>query len=106
MMNGDNGGIVPMAAPKHQTTADSIRKYCLDHYVEPARAKRAYTVTIRSGDVRRGLKLKDRLPQVCSALGTDLFEPLADVRRISIDGPVNASDALFTFLLLSRNKRQ
>lgn len=80
--------------------SDEIRAYCRSHYIEPVRARGDYSVTIRVGDVHRDLDLRNRLPQVSAALGTDLFEQECRLRRISIDGPINGSSALFTFLLL------
>ncbi|MFH1086096.1 MAG: hypothetical protein V1772_10080 [Chloroflexota bacterium] len=80
--------------------SDEIRAHCRSHYIEPAIARGDYSVTIRVGDVHRDLGLRDRMPQVSAALGTDLFEQECHLRRISIDGPVNGSSALFTFLLL------
>ncbi len=53
--------------------AERIRRYALDHYVEPARLAQERTVTIRAGDVHRNLGLTCRVPAVCSALASTLF---------------------------------
>ena len=80
--------------------ADDVREYCLITYVEPARVKGEKLIKIRSGDVHSALNYRNRYPLVCSAIGSNLFEELAHVSRVSIDGPLNGSNTLFTFDLL------
>jgi hypothetical protein len=40
---------------------------------------------------------KSRMPLVCAALGANKFEEVAGVERISITGPTNGANAIFTF---------
>jgi len=80
--------------------ADDVRQYCKDAYVDPARNKGEKTVTIRSGDVHSALNYRDRYPLVCSAIGPNLFEELCNVKRISVEGPLNGVSTLFTFELI------
>jgi 5-methylcytosine-specific restriction protein B len=80
--------------------ADDVRQYCKENYIDPARGKGEKTVTIRSGDVHNALSYKDRYPLVCSAIGSNLFEELCNVRRISVEGPLNGVNTLFTFELI------
>jgi 5-methylcytosine-specific restriction protein B len=80
--------------------ADDVRQYCKDTYVDPARNKGEKTVTIRSGDVHSALNYKNRYPLVCSAIGSNLFEELCNVKRISVEGPLNGVTTLFTFELI------
>jgi len=77
--------------------ADDVREYCVVTYVDPARKKHEKFVKIRSGDVHRALNYKNRYPLVCSAIGSNLFEELTQVNRVSIEGPLNGSNTLFTF---------
>lgn len=51
------------------TTADDIRTFCIEHFVEPARSRGEHTVTLRAGDVHRQMDLTQRLPAVCAAFG-------------------------------------
>lgn len=81
------------------TTADDIRKFCVEHFVQPARARGEHAVTLRAGDVHNAMGLAQRLPAVCAALGSDTFERLARVRRLAIDGPLNGASTLFVFKL-------
>jgi 5-methylcytosine-specific restriction protein B len=80
--------------------ADDVRAYCKKTYVEPARAKGEKTVSIRSGDVHAALDYKNRYPLVCSAIGSNKFEEMCGIRRISIDGPINGVNTVFTFELM------
>jgi 5-methylcytosine-specific restriction enzyme B len=79
--------------------ADDVRAYCKRNYVEVARNKGERTVSIRSGDVHAALGYKNRMPLVCSAIGSNKFEELCKVRRISVKGPVNGANTVFTFEL-------
>ncbi len=80
--------------------ADDVRRYCKETYVEPARNRGDKTVLIRSGDVHSALKYRNRYPLVCSAIGSNLFEKLCSVKRISVEGPLNGVSTLFTFELI------
>lgn len=80
--------------------ADDVREHCRAQYVEPARARGESKVSIRAGDVHAALKYTSRYPLVCSALGTQTFEELCRVERVSVDGPLNGSNTLFTLQLV------
>jgi hypothetical protein len=78
--------------------ADQARNYCKTYYIDPARKRGDYAVTIRAGDVHKALKFQNRFPLVCSALGSKIFEESFNLKRISVDGPLNGANTLFTFL--------
>ncbi len=80
--------------------ADDVRQYCKETYIDSARRKGEKTVTIRSGDVHNALKYRNRYPLVCSAIGSNLFEELCNVKRKSVEGPLNGVSTLFTFELI------
>lgn len=82
------------------THADRVRAYCLEEYVEPARAGGEKLVVIRSGDVHRALEFHNRYPIVCSALGSLKFLDEARVERVSVEGPLNGANTVFTFRIL------
>jgi len=79
--------------------SDEVRNYCLSNIINPARNRGEHGVFIRAGDIHTTLKLVDRLPLVCSALGANEFETIANVRRINIIGPLNGANTLFVFIL-------
>lgn len=80
--------------------ADDVRLYCKQTYIDPARGRGDKRVTIRSGDVHSALNYHNRYPLVCSAIGSNLFEKLCNVKRISVEGPLNGVSTLFTFELI------
>ena len=80
--------------------ADDVRDYCKKFYVDPARDKGGEIVQIRSGDVHSALKYKNRYPLVCSAIGSNKFEELCNLKRLSVEGPLNGVSTLFTFELI------
>jgi 5-methylcytosine-specific restriction protein B len=80
--------------------SDQVREYCKSSYVDPARRSGFKLVSIRAGDVHRDLKFKNRLPLVCAALGSNVFQEMCQVKRKSIDGPSNGANAIFTFELI------
>jgi len=80
------------------TQADKIREYCIENYIKPARLRGDIGVFISVGEVHKNLYLKNSLPAVCAALGTETFEDEANTRRIYIDGPINGSSTTFAFL--------
>ena len=79
--------------------ADKIRAYCRDTIIIPARARGEKNVAIRAGDIAAEMKLQTRVPNICSALRSQKFEMLADVRRIAIDGPGSGMNCVMTFEL-------
>jgi hypothetical protein len=96
----------PVTAPKinapvasSQTQADRIRQFACDHYVAPARRDGLTEIAIRAGDVHRDMGLRNALPAVCSAIGSNRFEQLANVILVGQTGPANGSNVYFRFTL-------
>jgi hypothetical protein len=85
--------------------ADDVRAYCERTFVSPARAKGETKISIRAGDVHEALKYRNRLPLVCSALGTKVFEEQARVYRTAVDGPLNGANTIFRFYVCRDGKR-
>lgn len=80
--------------------ADEARKYCDDNYVKPARAKGEKIISIRAGDVHKALGFTNRIPSVCGAIGTKLFEKECNLQLIRIEGPAQSTTTTFIFELL------
>jgi len=78
---------------------DLARDYIINSHIKPARTRGDNTITLRAGDIHSELNFKNRLPVICSVLGSDKFNELAEVERISIEGPVMGANAVFTFKL-------
>ncbi|MFQ3451761.1 AAA family ATPase [Bradyrhizobium sp. UFLA01-814] len=79
--------------------ADDIRRFVIDRYIAPARARGERRVSIRAGGVHREMELENAMPAVCSAIGSNKFAAEAGAREISRDGPANSSTVMFTFEL-------
>jgi 5-methylcytosine-specific restriction protein B len=84
----------------HAAHADETREVCHTHYIPPARAKGQTEVSIRAGDVHRSLGFINSLPLVFSAIGASVFEEQNNIRRVSMEGPVNGANTIVTFELL------
>lgn len=80
--------------------ADEVRGYCARHIIESARARGESEVAICAGDVHKAMGYQSRLPLVCSALGTTLFEETYRVRRKGVEGPLQGSTTVFRFAIL------
>ncbi len=90
-----------MSISSIMSLADEGREYFKTTYVDPARRNGQKTVEIRSGDVHAALKYKSRYPPVCSAIGSNRFEEVYGLRRMSVEGPLNGVSTLFTFELIN-----
>lgn len=80
--------------------ADEVRAHCGKEVVEAARQRGDKEVTIRAGDVHHDMGYKNRLPLVCSALGSAVFEREYRVRRLAVDGPLAGANTVFRFSIL------
>ena len=79
-------------ADSHESRSHLIRTY-----VEPARSRGDYTVTVRAGDVVSELSSGTANPAVCGVLGSDTFEREAWLQRLAIDGPLPGAGTLFVY---------
>ena len=59
--------------------ADGIRRHALEYHVRPWRESGASTLSIRAGDVARSMGLRNRIPNVCSALEGRRFQQEVDL---------------------------
>ena len=92
---------------RHMETnvADAIRLFAEREYIESARRKGLNRIQIRVGDVHRALKLKNRVPNVSSALRSRIF---LERNRLEIEhesGPPSGmgTRTTFTYRLLDEN---
>ncbi|MEQ1935460.1 MAG: DUF6884 domain-containing protein [Fimbriimonadaceae bacterium] len=85
------------------TQADVIRQFALQHIVASARATKRIEFTIRAGDLHKSMGLTSAMPAVCSAIGGNKFEQLAQVTRIGRTGPANGSNVYFSFRIGPRS---
>jgi hypothetical protein len=80
--------------------SDLIREFVNHHYIEPARKAGKQQVSVLAGEVHSKMLLASRMPQVCGALGANLFETGYRVKLLRRDGPQNGANLQFTFEIL------
>ena len=79
--------------------ADDIRQFVRENLIEPARAHGDSSISIRAGDVHKAMELRNALPAVCSAIGSDKFLDEAAVLLVAREGPQNSTSTTFKFEL-------
>jgi len=80
--------------------ADDVRNYCINNYISPARKNGKNVVSIRAGDVHKAMLYKNRMPLVCSSIGAITFEETANIKRISVEGPINGANTVYKFEII------
>ena len=90
---GDKGSIIH----EGETTADRIRSYAIQNYINPARKRNEKAVSIRSGDIHSEMKLHGNHANVCQALRGEAFQSLADVKLLSESGPRMGGNTYFRY---------
>lgn len=83
--------------PSSMSQADRIRDYALAHYVEPARATGNNGLTISADELSRDMGLRNRMPNVCSALASRKFLDMAGLRILERSGPPQGASTTFHY---------
>ena len=86
--------------------ADRIRLCARNYYIESAREKDEAEVAIRAGNLGHDIGLLDRHPAICSALGSEEFQKLAQVPPPTHTLPNPSSSTVFTYQLASAQGHQ
>ena len=98
----------PILPPEHYDhlirDADRIRLCALNYFIEPARERGAIEVAIRASEIAEAMGLRDAFPNICSALGGEKLQQLAQVPQPSHTKPNPSSSTLFTYKLASQAK--
>ncbi len=79
--------------------ADRIRLCALNYYIEPARERRASTVSIRAGTLHDEMGLKNSWANVCQALAGSKFQTLAGLSPPRHEGPDQSTSTTFIYSL-------
>ena len=64
-------------------TADEIREFVAEKYIDPARSNSRGEICIRLGDIRQGMRLANPLQSVRSTLSTKKFQKQAGVELLT-----------------------
>lgn len=79
--------------------SDQVREYVYESYIAPARKQHLPAVTVVSGPVARALKLNDRMPLVCGAIGALNFQTKYGLRVLKRSGPQAGATATWVFAI-------
>jgi hypothetical protein len=77
--------------------SDEIAQHVVRHHFVPAWRADQQRLTLRAGNIHRELKLTQRMPAVCSVLGSNRFHRMARVQLVDRRGPQNGANAIFVF---------
>ena len=69
------------------TTAERVRNYAAQRYIEPARRRGETTVQIIAGEIHKALHLQNVMPNVCQALKGPKFLKEQGLVIESVEGP-------------------
>ena len=107
IVDADDAPVTPPERYEHLIRdADRIRLCARNYYVEPARENGAADIAIRAGDLGRDMGLRDAFPAICSALGGEKFQKLANVPAPAHTLPNPSSSTVFTYQLASAEGHQ
>src|SRR5690606_17572498 len=107
IVDADDAPVTPPERHEHLIRdADRIRLCARNYYIEPARENGATDVAIRAGDLGRDMGLRDAFPAICSVLGGERFQKLANVPAPSHTLPNPSSSTVFTYELASAEGHQ
>jgi hypothetical protein len=83
-------------------SSDRIRQFAGRQYVEPVRGNVGAIVKIRSGDIVKGMGLKNKTPNVCTALRSRRFQQEYGLELIGEQGPPSgmSTTVVFTYKVL------
>lgn len=80
--------------------SDEIREYVLVAIIKPARRHGYHTVELISRDIHKGMGLRGRYHQVCTAIDAKEFTKYASVKLVEKSGPEASSSVKWKFELL------
>jgi hypothetical protein len=89
-----------------KSDAEQIREFAWIRYIEPARHNAEATVRIKSGDIVKGLRLKNKTPNVCTALRSKIFQTTYGVQLVGEQGPPSGMSTTVVFTYKLENRRQ
>jgi len=81
--------------------ADRIRRFASDTYVSPVDGAPDAEIRIRAGDVHKAMRLSGRLPAVCGALDSMIFQRESAVELVRRTGPLQGANVEWVFRMRS-----
>jgi len=82
---------------------EKVQQYVLFTYIGPAKVRGENTIRIKAGDVHRDLHWVNRVPSVCTTLGSKKFQRETGLELIDREGPPSGmgTRAVFTYKISS-----
>lgn len=77
--------------------SEEVRRYVQASYLNPARQRGQAIVEIKAGDVHQGLRWVNRVPSVCTTLGSQKFQRETGVELVGKEGPPSGMGTRMTF---------
>lgn len=74
-----------------------VQKHIRSAYVDPAKRKGKTVITLRAGDVHRELHWTNRVPSVCTTLGSQKFQRETGLELIAKEAPPSGMGTRATF---------
>jgi len=79
--------------------ADRILQHVVTAHFVPAWKMATPAIELRAGDLHKDMGLSDRVPAVCSVLGSERLQKLTRTRLVERRGPQQGANAVFVFSL-------
>jgi hypothetical protein len=79
--------------------SDRVRDHVKRKYVDPAKKDGKKSLSIRAGDIHKELGFSRRIPVVCSALRSRIFQKNCDIELTYVGGPNNSTTTTFAYKL-------
>jgi len=76
---------------------EKVQQYVLTNYLGPAKARGENTIQIKAGDVHRELHWVNRVPSVCTTLGSKRFQRDTGLELIKKEGPPSGMGTRMVF---------
>jgi len=85
---------------------EEVQRHVLSAYVGPAKVRGENTIRIKAGDVHRDLHWVNRVPSVCTTLGSKKFQRETGMELVAKEGPPSGmgTRAVFTYHLSTGNE--
>ncbi len=83
--------------PERESLAHRIRRFAFENYVTPMRGTPDTEIRIRAGDVHKAMGLSARMPAVCGALDSIIFQREFGLELVRRDGPPLGANVEFGF---------
>jgi hypothetical protein len=77
--------------------ADRILQHVVTAHFVPAWKAATPAIELRAGDLHKELKLSNRMPAMCSVLGSERLKKLTRTRLVERRGPQQGANAVFVY---------